>query len=82
MLFSQVIGDKKAALALIILLQSEGREHLQDLERKLGTKPKFIHVVRNPFDHIARQKSRRTKSRIILRLVGGRRHLYLPYKIP
>ena len=60
MLFSQVIGDKKAALASIILLQSEGREHLQDLERKLGTKPKFIHVVRNPFDHIARQKSRRT----------------------
>ena len=53
MLFSPVIGDKKAAQASKILLQSEGREHLRDLERKLGTKLKFIHVVRNPFDNIA-----------------------------
>ncbi|XP_066019556.1 uncharacterized protein [Pocillopora verrucosa] len=57
----QVIGDKKAAQASKILLQSEGREHLRDLERKLGTKLKFIHVVRNPFDNIATLALRKAK---------------------
>ena len=56
-----MIGDKKAAQASKILLQSEGREHLRDLERKLGTKLKFIHVVRNPFDNIATLALRKAK---------------------
>ena len=56
-----MIGDKKAAQASKILLQSEGREHLRNLERKLGTKLKFIHVVRNPFDNIATLALRKAK---------------------
>ena len=56
-----MIGDKKAAQASKILLQSKGREHLRDLERKLGTKLKFIHVVRNPFDNIATLALRKAK---------------------
>ena len=56
-----MIGDKKAAQASTILLQSEGREHLRNLERKLGTKLKFIHVVRNPFDNIATLALRKAK---------------------
>ena len=56
-----MIGDKKAAQASTILLQSEEREHLRDLERKLGTKLKFIHVVRNPFDNIATLALRKAK---------------------
>ena len=61
MLFSPVIGDKKAAQASTILLQSEGRENLRDLERKLGTELKFIHVLRNTFDNIATLALRKAK---------------------
>ena len=53
MLFLQVIGDKKAAMASEILLQRQGRDSLRKLEDKLGAQLKFIHVIRNPFDNIA-----------------------------
>lgn len=43
------------------MLESDGREHLRNLERKLGTTLKFIHVVRNPFDNIATLALRRAK---------------------
>lgn len=51
--FVQVIGDKKAAHASVILLKRKGRESVKKLESELGVKLKFIHVIRNPFDNIA-----------------------------
>ena len=81
-----MIGDKKAAQASKILLQSEGREHLRDLERKLGTKLKFIHVVRNPFDNIATlalRKAKLKRNEVQDNLeVGGLIHIYLPHNMP
>jgi len=55
----QVIGDKKAAQASRILLETEGMESLKKLEKKLGAQLKFIHVIRNPFDNIATMTLRR-----------------------
>ena len=57
--FTQVIGDKKAAQASRILLETEGMESLKKLEKKLGVQLKFIHVIRNPFDNIATMTLRR-----------------------
>ncbi|XP_078364352.1 uncharacterized protein LOC144648763 [Oculina patagonica] len=57
----QVIGDKKAAQASVILLERKGRESLKQLEGKLGVQIKFIHVIRNPFDNIATLALRRAK---------------------
>ena len=49
----QVIGDKKAAQASVILLETKGRASVKQLESKLGVQLKFLHVIRNPFDNIA-----------------------------
>ena len=57
--FTQVIGDKKAAQASRILLETEGMKSLKKLEKKLGAQLKFIHVIRNPFDNIATMTLRR-----------------------
>lgn len=55
----QVIGDKKAAQASRLLLETGVMESLMELEKKLGVPLKFIHVMRNPFDNIATMTLRR-----------------------
>jgi hypothetical protein len=48
----RVIGDKKAAQTTGILIERPGL--LQTLRRRVGVPLRVIHVVRNPFDNIAR----------------------------
>ena len=61
--FPQVIGDKKAAQASGILINTEGIDSIKKLEQKLGAQVKFIHVIRNPFDNIATMALRRANER-------------------
>lgn len=61
--FPQVIGDKKAAQASGILINTEGIDSIKKLEQKLGVQVKFIHVIRNPFDNIATMALRRANER-------------------
>jgi hypothetical protein len=47
----RVIGDKKGGLSSVRLRRNP--KLLDDLRRRMGTRLKFIHVVRNPFDNIS-----------------------------
>lgn len=63
----------------MILLNSEGRESLRNLELKLGVQLKFIHVLRNPFDNIATMAlriARVKKNSAQGNLKVGRVHIY------
>ncbi|KAJ7375665.1 hypothetical protein OS493_039738 [Desmophyllum pertusum] len=48
----QVMGDK-TAWDTAVMLRQKGTDAIYEMERKLGVKVKFLHVVRNPFDNIA-----------------------------
>lgn len=47
----RVIGDKKGGLSSVRLRRNP--KLLDELRRSVGTRIKFIHVVRNPFDNIS-----------------------------
>ena len=50
--FTQVIGDKKAAVTTGLLKNSKGLHDLRVLERIVDIPLRLIHVIRNPFDNI------------------------------
>ena len=59
----QVIGDKAGAYTARAMHKSGAFDAVHLLEKISGTKVKFIHVVRNPFDNIATMVLQRLRAR-------------------
>ncbi len=64
---TQVIGDKKGTSTSHVLRNPRNLKLLNEIQRSLKTKLKFIHVIRNPFDNIATKLLRNLDSRDMAR---------------
>ncbi|KAL9978398.1 hypothetical protein ACROYT_G015908 [Oculina patagonica] len=63
----KVIGDKKGESTSHFLRNPRNLKLLDEIQRTLKTKLKFIHVIRNPFDNIATKLLRNLDSRDMAR---------------
>jgi len=57
----KVIGDQAGTSTSKLLTNPQNVKVLEDIQRTLQTKLKFIHVIRNPFDNIATKLLRSNK---------------------
>ncbi|KAJ7357534.1 hypothetical protein OS493_024340 [Desmophyllum pertusum] len=64
---TMVIGDKKGTATSVLLIKPNNFKVLDDIQRTLKTKLKFIHVIRNPFDNIATKLLRNLETREMAR---------------
>ena len=48
-----MIGDKSGAFTAGAMLKEDAVESVHLLEKVSGSKVKFVHVIRNPFDNLA-----------------------------
>lgn len=59
----RIIGDKSGGITNRRLQHPEGRNLLRTAEEKIGRKPVFLHVIRNPYDIISTMTRRTGKRR-------------------